>query len=222
MSIIDQAPWITKQLAEWTVKDFICLRDRVESLLTDSSNPLHQVSGFEIPVTDSLISKVASLAGSMLSVVKDKAETALSMVPLVGRASGLQDHKEAVDFLVSDLRFRGDAPSSRSDWEIVLQALRHAKSISLFESEVWRPMEKSRNWPKWAFHGDSPELRVFHSILSRAVEVKEMAWAVDSLEAIKAATGAQVQDTRRGVIVSRIQKLAEELVDCKVVMELNE
>ena len=221
LQLSETAPWMTKQLPKWTVKEVALLRNRVASLVVGAGDTLHQVSGYEKPVADALISKVASEAGSALSVVKNAAEAAVASIPVVGPMSGLQNHLSTVQDMLSNLRINSAAPASKADWGIVLRALKHAKAVSRFEEEVWKPFERKGEWPRRNFCENPAELADLHAVLVCASEARELAWMLNMGAEVKAATEARTLDTRRGAIVSRMHSLAEELVDCTVVMELS-
>ncbi|GAX28326.1 hypothetical protein FisN_27Hh017 [Fistulifera solaris] len=219
LELQEKAPWMSKSLSEWSIHQVNTLSDGVAKLIVQHDDPVHQVSGFAIPVTSFLISRVAMMAGSSWSSVKNKASGIVASLPLVGQ--GVKDKLEEVDDLVSRIRIRSKTPETPSDWAVVLRALRRANDVCDFTNSTWKTYESSRGWPHWEFQGQSKDLHTLHGLLQQAAELKRLERSLKLADRREAAVHARNQDTRRGAIVSRLQKLAEELVDSTVVMELN-
>ncbi|GAX13522.1 hypothetical protein FisN_27Lh017 [Fistulifera solaris] len=219
LELQEKAPWMSKSLSEWSIHQVNTLSDGVAKLIVPHDDPVHQVSGFAIPVTSFLISRVAMMAGSSWSSVKNKASGIVASLPLVGQ--GVKDRLEEVEDLVSRIRLRSKFPETPSDWTIVLRALRRANAVYDFTSSTWKAYESSRGWPHWKFQGQSKDLHNLHGLLQHAVEFKRLERSLKLADRREAAVHARNQDTRRGAMVSRLQQLAEELVDSTVVMELN-
>jgi hypothetical protein len=219
--ILETAPWIANQLTKWTLKEVSLLRDRVGRLIVGRTDSSQKVSGYEVPVSDALISMVASKAGSAFSVVKNSAEAALAVVPIVGAMSGMKDHLVSVQGMLSGLLLNETPPSRKADWIIVLKALTNAQAVCVFEEEVWRPFQRRGEWPKRNFWEQKNDLNELHTLLVYACEVKELACRLNVPGEIDAAIEARTSEARRGAIASRIHSLAEEVVDCTVVMELS-
>ena len=222
LAILNEAPWIAQQLPKWTVKEVTSLRDRVKFLVTEAGDLLQHVKGYDIPVADALISMVASKAGSTLSVFKTSAKAALAAVPVIGQVSGLSNQISIVEEMLSTLQLNESPPSTQAEWSIVLRVLKFVKAAFLFDEEVWKPFERSGEWPPRDFCREPDQLKELLRILALATEAKELGWQLQVTDEIAAAAEARILDARRGAIVSRIQALAKELVDSKVVVELSQ
>lgn len=219
LELQEKAPWISKSLSEWSTHQVEKLSERVAGFVVQQDDPIHQVTGFEIPVSPALITHVAMMAGSSWSSVKNKASNLVASLPLIGQ--GTKDRLNAVEDLASRICLRRKTPMAPSEWAVVLRALRRANDIYEFTNETWKPFESSRGWPSWEFQGQSKDLQILHGLLQQAVEFKRLDHQLKLSDRRQAALHARNQDTRRGAIVSRLQQLAEELVDSTVVMELN-
>jgi len=221
LSLIDEAPWLSRTIATWSVKEVIALKDRVATIVLEENDPIETVSGFAEPPEDALISLVAAQAGATLSTLTNAAKNAVASVPVLGSFSGLEQHTADLREALDRLKINGNQPTTKTEWQLVLGALNHSRALHAFESEVWKVHGPKYGWPDFDDVKGNEDLRKLGQVMSKAVETKEIAWKLNVEDEVKMATECRVLDTRRSILSSRMQRLAEDLVDATVIRELS-
>jgi len=125
-----------------------------------------------------------------------------------------------IDEEAANLRFEGREPLTKSEWNVVVKALNHARALHLFEHEVWRLHQQRDGWPDFDF-SKREKVRDLNELLGRAVEFQQLLSRLDAKTEVKRAVECRTLDASRNKICSQIQRLAEEIVDAAVVMELS-
>jgi hypothetical protein len=225
LHLIETTPWLMKTIATWDVDQVSSLYTTAASLVVEENDPVNLVDGYETPPTDALISLVASKAGATLSIIKNATKSALASVPVLGSKLGIAKHCDELQGQVDSIRIKGTAPSSRADFQLVLRALQREKAIYSFHHEMLEPRISREGWPIDAFYDTSMERRRLRQnivdILAHASRTKELAQKLKVADEIERAVEVRTLDHRRTMIAARIQLLAEDVVDARVVSELS-
>ena len=221
--LAEKYPWLMKTISKWSANETSSLYKKISSLVVESGDCIDLVDGYHSPPSDDFISLVASKAGHLFPYIGNAAKDALASMPVLGSALDLSRHK--LQELVEAIRINKSIPSSRSDWKLVLRALLRDKEIEMFHRTTLQWLSTSDNWPIDLFYEKQLMRRRIRQEMVNAVEmaarVKELSEDLGLQEEVKLAMEAQSLDIQRTKIVGRIQKMAEELVDAKVVAELS-
>lgn len=222
VELLEEVPWLMATIAKWTLQEVSILRDRVMSLVLEEGDPAMDVNGFSVPPTDALVSLVASKAGAKMSIVSNAAKSAVAAIPLVGSLSGMEQHTMDLRDSLSKLWISGRRmPTTPHEWSIVLRALKHAQAVYAFEQDVWKVFQRKDAWPDSSFLSNNDRVRGLHDNLEKAIRLKKLAWTMNVGNMIDVADQCRSLDAKRSLLVSRIQSLAEELVNATVVAELS-
>jgi len=223
--LIEAAPWLAETVASWTVADTNTLLDRVRVLCVSADDSTENVSGYDSPPSDGLISLVASKAGETFSLLKDAASKAVAFIPILGSVSGADVYREQLVNQLANIRINGDSPESREDWAQVLRALELDKQTHLLHEESLKRQIKRESWPTEELYDSSRERKriqqSFVDLLETAVKVKELEWACNAANEIALSVEARKIDARRSKIAPKILHLAEELVEATVISQLS-
>lgn len=221
LTFVEETPWLAAKLAEWSVREVSRFSERIKALILDPGDDIHKVTGFPVPPSDALISRVAAEAGNVFSVVKNAVESGAASMPLIGSITGITDRRDAIEQSLSQIRFDNGRPDSPVEWKKVLYALQHSKALHKFELECWRVHEGKDGWPRYRFAEVTEKLIEVNEIFSRAVQLKTTARTLRVESEIQKALDCRKLDVRRNMIATRLQGLAEELVDATVLTELS-
>lgn len=227
-SLIRDYPWLMKSIAKWEVQQLVDVQNQIGKLFMEPNDPINWVSGYPTPVpSDELIALAASKAGHVLARLKIATKQAIVSVPLVGGKTLQQQRQQSAKEQLKCIRIKGAPPRSKSDWNIVFQALEREKEINYFRQAVLEPLTTREEWPVDAILETRVDgkVRVKSSIIQIMANVKEVKsmLSVDLHieDHIQKAVEMRELETRRASLASRIQNLAEDLVACRVVAELS-
>lgn len=221
----ENVPWLMKTLATWTLERLKECRDQVSALVAQQNDDTCRVFlGCPSPPPLELVSLVAANAGVALSSVKQATRKVLASVPLLGSVFGLSEEESALlQGQLDAITLDGKPPKTKNDWKQVLEVLRFEEEIEKFDQLV-----KSEGWPETAWYnrvGQKLQQRMIQNnaleTLERALILKELAISLSVAEEMQSACKCSILDARRGMISSQMQRLAEDLVDAKVVTELS-
>jgi hypothetical protein len=230
LSLNEDAPWLTKTTAKWSVEKLIEFKDRLASAVAQfnggMSKVFHGCYGKAPP--PQLMSIVAAKAGMILPCMKEATKKALASMPVLGQVftfgTNSGHEQEQLDAITVD----GEAPKTKEDWELVLQALRFEAAIEKLHQTALLPLIRDEAWPEQELYernGREQQQRsirsAFLDTLDRLLELKKLANALNIPEELELARDFRALDSRRGLIASQIQRLAEDLVDAKVITELS-
>ena len=221
LELIESVPWLMRTVCQWTLHEIKSLRDAVRDLVLEDDDPVGRVSGFEHPPSDALIAKVAARAGEPLHRISTSAKSVAASIPLVGTFTGMKEREHHLENEVTRLKLRDTFPGTSAEWSIVARALRHARSFFLFEINVWKGHEYKNAWPEFSKIKSDENIRTLADKLDKAVEVKSLALKLGVDDEIEAAAQCRSQDMQRSILVSHMQRMAEELVDATVLVQLS-
>lgn len=221
IDLLTEVPWLMKSISKWSLQEVSSLKDRVASLVLMVGDEAMNVTGFTIPPTDALVSLVASKAGSKMSALSNVAKKALAALPVVGSLSGMEQHTKDLQMSLSSLLISGSKPTNPNDWEIILRALKHHQDLHAFEHDVWKEYQRKDSWPDKAYLASNDRIKSIYNNLAKAVEMMQISWKINVSNMIAVAAQCRSLDAKRSLLVTRIQSLAEELVNAKVVTELS-
>jgi AAA domain len=222
LELIEVAPWLMALVPTWTVLELARVRDSLGDLVLDENDPVFDVTGFDSnSADDGLISKVASCAGRVSSLLSNVAKSALASVPVLGSLSGLSEETIRVQERLDSIRIRGNPPVSKEDWKVVLRALIRARAITLFELTTWKPQQYKNAWPVFPAALANHEIRTIHEIFCKVVYWKELAVELDLSSEVESAIESRALDAHRNLLSLQIQRLAEDLVDAEVMEQLS-
>ena len=221
LDLINSVPWLMRTIYQWTLPEITKLRDTVRELVLDDSDPIRQVTGFQHPPSGALTTKAEAKAGKSVQLLTDSAMSTTARIPLIGNLSGLKEIDDRAANELLDLKFRGESPATNTDWGIVASALRHAQNFFKFETTVWKVQEYKNAWPEFSTIKSNESLRNILTELNKAVEVKTLAIELNVDDEMEAAAKCRSLDLQRSILVSHMQKMAVDLVDATVLMELS-
>jgi hypothetical protein len=224
-SLFDAAPWLAETIASWTIAETNALLDRVKPLVVPPNSPSEQVSGYESPPSDGLISLVASNAGETFSLLKDAASKTIASIPILGSISGADVHRQQLKKQISNIRINGQVPESKEEWAHVLLALELDKQTHKLHDEELAKVAKRESWPLQVLYDSTRERKRistdFVDLLEMAAKIKELEWSCNARNEIELAIEARKTDARRSKIAPKILHLAEELVEATVITQLS-
>ena len=224
LSLLENAPWLVKSLASWTIADVRTLHQRVDFLFIKDDHNLYQVSNYPSPPDDALINRVAIESGETLSCMKNTARSAISSIPMFGGllSNGSSTNDEELTDRMNDIKVNNRYPCDKSDWQLVLRALRHDKAIHEFHDEVIEPF----GWPIdkiYEMHENRRKLGAsFFVYLGQILLVKELTSKLNLTEENEILSEIATLDRRRSKISEILQQLSEELVEAKIVTQLSQ
>jgi len=226
--LIETVPWLARTTISWGIDDVSRMRNKLSAILdAQKLCEFERVSTAGCLTTDAVISYVASKAGQRLSMIKQASRDLIAAVPLVGSlvASGSHVLQEEVSVASVD----GNTPDDRNDWKLVLDILQHQKNLEKLNREVLEPLMQQQKWPMdYIFEnvGNLQQHRIlrasFLEKFDQLLEVKQLAEKLDMSQEMKAAAECIDLDARRSLIAVRMQNLAADLVDAKVIMNLSQ
>ena len=224
--LFDAAPWLAETIASWTVAETNTLLNRVKPLCVSPNVPAEQVSGYDSPPSDGLISLVASNTGETFSLLKDAASKTIASIPILGSVSGADVHREQLKEQLSNIRINDQVPESKEEWAIVLEALELDKQTHQLHNEELAKIMKRESWPSDALYDGTRERKRISSdfveLLKMAANIKELEWSCNTGNEIELAIEARKTDARRSKIAPKILHLAEELVEATVITQLSQ
>jgi AAA domain len=218
-------PWLTKTVAPWTLERLTEFRSQVSELLEQQNESMGRVNlGLTGPATPELVSLVAANAGGKLASVKQATKKALASVPLLGSVFAVsEEDANILQGQFDAITIDGKKPENEAEWQHVLHVLHFEQSITSFHQLV-----QQEGWPEEAIYnriGEQKQQRLLRKTvletLEEALRVKELSLTLDIADEIQSACECSLLDARRGVITSQMQRMAEDLVDAKVVTELS-
>lgn len=220
--LIDRAPWLANSLPSLSQETFKSLAAQTSSLLIKDGDPLMDVNGIVdgLP-SQALLSLAKARAGSSMASISTGARHVIASIPLLGSFSGISKEETDAEEAMLHLTIQGRAPESDGDWQVVSKALEHRRSVILFSQQTWKHLEESQGWPTFDFT-DRFVAREIHNLLEKGVQVKTLVEASRARKVIQVSIENRLLDARRSKITSQLQRLAEELVDATVLMELSE
>jgi len=216
LSLIKVSPSLMKAIASWDIKDVAFLRQELSGLVLEDTDPILNVSGFSCPPSDALVSYCNALSGSTISKVSVAAMHVFASVPIVGTISGANEHVAYVADAAKKVKVAGKEASDEKEWGTVVKALKHSQALFSFEHNIWR----RRQLPFVDF-SDREKLRELEHQLTLAVEFKQLVWKIGAKEEMERWRETRQLDSKRSKMCCQIQRLAEELVDSSVVMNLS-
>lgn len=221
LELIESVPWLMRTICQWAFPEIQSLRDTVRDLVLEDGDPAVRVSGFEYPPSDALIAKVAARAGEPLHRISASAKSAAASLPLFGAMTGMKEKEDQLEREVTGLKLRDTFPSSRPEWSLVVRALRRAKKAFKFETTIWKVQEYKNAWPQFSEIKSNESMRDLAEKLDKALEVKRLALKLGVDGEIQAAAECRSQDMQRSILVSHMQRMAEDLVDATVLVQLS-
>jgi hypothetical protein len=222
LELLEEVPWLMASLENWSLDDVSTLRDRVASLVLDSRDPALGVDGFPLPPSEALVSLVASKAGYSISKLSNAAKLAVATIPVVGSLSGMQQHTLELQTMLSKITIgRRTAPNTTNHWTIVLRSLQKAQAVHAFAEDVWKVYQERDGWPDIMFLSSNDRMLGLLANLENVVLTKKIARKLNVDQMIDIASRCRSLDAKRSVLASRVQALAEELVNATVLAELS-
>lgn len=180
------------------------------------------MSGYSLPISDDLLALISSKTGSTsLATVTSHSKMALANVPLIGSVTGLKRRAAEMNANLDTLTIRGLPPQCKNDWIDIFEALRLLQDIWMFQKDVWFVHQLKDSWPQFDFLQNPSNLKMFEDVFRKALHAKRCETCTDLDEHCKLAAECRCLDARRSVLSSKLQKLAEELVDSTLVAELS-
>lgn len=221
LDLIENVPWLMRTLATWNIKEVKSLRDTVRHLVLEDSDLVHRVTGFESPPPVALVNKVAARAGESWSSFTTSTKAVAAALPVVGSLTGLKEQEDRTETALNALLLAGARPLTRADWTVVVRGLRHAQAFHKFEHTVWKMHEYKDAWPAFANVSENTALRDLAEQMDKMVEMKTLAMSLNVTEEVEAAKQCRSYDMQRSILVAHRQKMAEELVDATLLVELS-
>jgi methylglyoxal synthase len=221
LPLIHDAPWFMKTISLWTLEQVASLKEQTEALVQEDDDAIKELTGYVLPLSDALVSCVACKAGSSFSVVTNAAKMAIAHLPLIGPLSGIQQRRSDLNESVNQLMLNGRSPQRKTEWEVVLRALKRVQLVHKFELDVWAVHKQNDGWPRRDFLTNPGELRDLNKMMNTALQLKQIARNLKVEENIRLAVECRSLDTRRSILAAKLQNLAEEIVDATVVAELS-
>lgn len=221
----ENVPWLMKTVAPWSLEKLTECRKQVSSLIAQQDEAMGKVFlGCSRPPPPKLLSVVAAKAGLKLASAKQATKKALSSVPLLGSVFATSEEESKVlQEQLDAITIEGRPPANEAEWKQVLEVIRFEAALESFHQLV-----QKEGWPEEALYdcvGEQKQQRIVRSSalesLGQAVCMKELCASLDIADEIESACACSILDARRGIITSQIQRIAEDLVDAKVVTELS-
>jgi hypothetical protein len=223
ISIMNDAPWMTKTLSSWTLEQLESIKERTERLILHQSHILQELSGYVLPISDDVIAFVACKAGvKSVASLTNAATMAIASLPIIGGITGLKQHSVELHELCGKLMLRGCVPQNKSDWTSIMKALQWIQDVETYRTDLWAGHQQRDGWPAKNFLAHPDELRVFLDLLEKGRIVKKIELAMNIDEHLRVAMECRSLDARRSVLAAKLQSLAVELVDATVVAELSQ
>lgn len=223
--LTEKASWLIKTTTSWKLDAIKSLRNQMQSLVGQQNSALSKVAGCPTAPSDAMISLVSAKAGSKLSSLKQASKSMLGSLPLVGSALGYKSESQTCEELLATVTVEGKTPETEEDWKVVLNVLHHLEAIDKLHRDVIEKHVVNDDWPSAEIYGHIGEYRVvkapFLETINQVIQLKELAEKLNVSEEMKLAAHSAALDSRRSLISSRIQRLAADLVDAKVVAELS-
>uniref|UniRef100_A0A7S3KYB6 Uncharacterized protein n=1 Tax=Amphora coffeiformis TaxID=265554 RepID=A0A7S3KYB6_9STRA len=221
LELIESVPWLMRTVCQWTLQEIKSLRNTVRDLVLEDGDPVGRISGFEHPPSDALIAKVAARAGEPLHRISASAKSVTASIPLVGTFTGMKEREDQLENEIAGLKLRDTVPGTSAEWSIVARALRRARAFFKFETTVWKVHEYKNAWPAFSEIKSNENIRSLADKLDKAVKVKALALKLGVDDEIEAAAQCRSQDMQRSILVCHKQRMAEELVDATVLVQLS-
>ena len=221
LELIDSVPWLMRTVSQWPLPEIRSLRDTVYDLVLEDGDAVRRVSGFEYPPSDDLVAKAAARAGESIHALAASVKSVAASLPVLGTLTGLKDKEQRIEAELLPVKVRDASPSSSGDWAIVARALRYAQRFFKFESTIWKIHEYKNAWPEFSTMKSNESLRDLAGKLDKIVEVKTLSMKLDVETEIAAAAECRAEDIQRAILVAQKQKMAEDLVDSTVLVELS-
>jgi AAA domain len=223
LELLEEVPWLMASLENWSLDEVSVLRDRVASLVLDNRDPALGVDGFPLPPSDALVSLVASKAGYNISKLSNAAKLAVATIPVVGSLSGMQQHTLDLQTTLSKITIGGrrNAPNTTNHWTIVLRALQKAQAVHAFAEDIWKVYQERDGWPDIMFLSSNDRMLGLLTNLENVVLTKKIARKLNVDQMIDVACRCRSLDAKQSVLATRVQALAEELVNATVLAELS-
>lgn len=219
-SLIDSAPWLMASISTWDIKQVMSLRKDIARLVVQDGDPTLDVSGFDEPPTEALVSLCRAMAGSPVYTLSNAMKSAVASVPLLGSLTGMAEHTAVLQESLERLMVQESQPKAKSEWETVAAALTHSRALHNFVRDTWRTHQRKEGWPELDLF-DRATLRSLEGMFDKSVEFKELVAKLDASKEVKMALECRSLDSRRSKLAVQIQHMAEELVDATVVTELS-
>jgi hypothetical protein len=234
LTILERAPWLVVSLAEWDEDDLTTFRDQLASIISEQDKDgnmehmEHIFLGCPSPPSDELISVVAARSGVALSSIKQASKKMFASLPLLGSTFGGAKVTALVEEQLGAVTIKGRAPENAEEWKKVLHVLKFEQVIARFHQEKLGGLIQREGWPEAEVYkriGAQRQQRILNTdtleMVNQLLQLKDIAKKLDVPKEITLAVECHELDARRSLITSQIQRLAEELVDAKVVSELS-
>ncbi|CAB9500882.1 Uncharacterized ATP-dependent helicase MG140 [Seminavis robusta] len=230
LSLNEETPWLSETTAKWTVERLEEFRGDLASLLVHDTDVLSRVNHgcYDAAPSAELMCMVAAKAGMMLPSVKQATKRALASMPVLGQVFAPESSSAELQEQLEAMTIDGKAPESNVKWQEILQALRFEEALEKFHQSELAPLIQNEGWPfqeVYEMVGRDQKQRILRKplldLIDRLVSLKKLAIDLNIPEELEQACEFRALDARRGMLASQIQRLAEDLVDAKVVAELS-
>ena len=221
LELIESVPWLMRTISQWTLSETRNLRDTVHALVLEDGDAIRGVTGFDYPPSNDLVAKAAARAGEAIPALTASVKSVAASLPVLGSLTGMKEKEQRIETELQALKVRDANPVTNGDWAIVARALRYAQSFFKFESTIWKVHQYKNAWPQFSTVKSNESLCELAEQLNKAVEVKSLALQLDAETEIAAAAECRAEDVQRAVLVAQLQKMAEDLVDATVLVELS-
>ena len=233
ISLMNETPWLMRSMTHWDVEQVKSLYEETKRLTsgqngsknaTSFSNFSHyEVSGYVLPISDELLSYLSYQSGNAsLSAISSSTKLMFAKIPVLGTISGVRQQTNELKEACNRLMINGCAPQTKLDWNVLLEELKRIQALHKFQTDVWAIYRRKDGWPDRDFLGNLDHLKEFHELLEKVITMKEIEESLNIQEHIKIANENRSFNARRSVLATKLQSLAEELVDATVVAKLSQ
>lgn len=215
--LIQSAPWLMQALPTWKLEDVESLLHRLKALQLNKNDLLLKVTGFESPPPNGMVSLALAKSGSSLSSFVHVSARAVASMPVLG--SVVNAHLQGLNEEMTKIKLNKRDPESKDDWSVVARALEHALSVHAFETNVWLPLVRSKEFPQMQF-ASQDGVKQMVELFEVALDVKKLHISLDVINELTLIDSKDL-DQHRKRLAMQIQHHAEELADAAVVAELS-
>ena len=220
-----EVPWLAATVGRWPSEELAAFAGWIEQLAAEAPAAYPEVSGYSCPPRPGLVSAAAARAGRWIPGVRGAAVGALARVPLLGSATGALEYEAKTERDLDSIRLYGEVPASRTDWQIVHDAMNYNATLcSFYEDSVSNLVEKE-GWPVEKVTDQSRDgfcfRESFVGLIQTARRVREIQDALLPRSDFDQSHQAQLLEARRRKLVSSMKDLDEKLVEGRIVTQLS-
>eukprot|EP00562_Extubocellulus_spinifer_P002067 CAMPEP_0178481756 /NCGR_PEP_ID=MMETSP0696-20121128/6379_1 /TAXON_ID=265572 /ORGANISM="Extubocellulus spinifer, Strain CCMP396" /LENGTH=1859 /DNA_ID=CAMNT_0020109245 /DNA_START=170 /DNA_END=5749 /DNA_ORIENTATION=+ len=223
-SVLDEAPWLASTTSQWEDTKFMDFVEAVEAV-ADEIHAYHDVTGYDSPPSSTVLAAVAEAAGGIVPSITGKTVQAVSSLPLIGSFSGALSYQGQKEAELSQIELFGTAPTHKSEWTVVKQALERNKRHWLLFERTIAPLIEKENWPRDAVYDTSKDRLCFSdsfiTTLRKARHVRKMQAKLLRPCDYDHPIQSQHLEVQRAKMVKRLQELDEKLVEAKVITQMS-